>query len=551
MKNSIFKATPNTDDVGILFDLEGQSLLEWLIDLSDVDPKQACLSILQTQQALNKKQIKPKKRIPLLNLINEYLKQYISQLKCSCWDAKFPFADAEKEYAEIIAWNYLALGEGYLLATESTLLKSSPMTFSLAMALESMRQAQLHIAVIYCCPNVGFWQCCFRIYAFAEKKKLLELKLEDFNNITLSNLFVQILAFQLCDTNQYSARDMRTIFNFLEKVSDNVNVHKNPVHDTDHFIFDIDGDNPPINIKMLQKFVSDSVRYFSPTSIAENIEQIILKGELWTGTLKSINEALFHRVAKTLGLAQKRLHSRKKEDHVQLGIVGFENILSFLYKATKKIDIKPIESAALESKRQEISTYGGRLEVMPEKTLAQKRQSKKKVSKIWTSPQNTFSPVDQKVVLKKINIFDSSASGYSVCWDDEDNSKVKVGDIFGILSEDKKRLEIAIIRRVAIMENDKFRFGAEVVGFKSEIVYITDKNPKNESAMWGILIPSLTPEYSNSLIYSTSYFSTGDHVNIQRNHQGTSYATLKKELYSTTTIVHTELTHLLKPSNVS
>ena len=82
---------------------------------------------------------------------------------------------------------------------------------------------------------------------------------------------------------------------------------------------------------------------------------------------------------------------------------------------------------------------------------------------VWNSKTET-DITQSPVTLKRLAIFDSSARGYSVHWADNQNSKAKVGDIFGIISEDKKRLEIAIIRRIIMQGQQDYKFGTEVLG---------------------------------------------------------------------------------------
>lgn len=544
MNDSIFKAIPPNVDFRLFFELEEQALLGWLMTISNGDSKTACYSILQLVLTLNKKKVAPKKRIILLTILGEHLKEYINQLDHSCWDANFPFSSEEKEYAEIITWNYLALAEGFFIAADSFILKAS-MPFPLAMALESLRRAQLHIAVTYSVPNVGFWELTYKIFALAERKNLLEFEIKELRNVTINKLFLHILIFQVSDTKQYPPRDMQTIFTFLDKICEDLFVCRDVDHDSGLFIFDLDSDDAPINIKALQKLVADSVRYLSPVLAAKNIEKLLKHGDTWAGSSKSINEILFHRLAKTLSLEQKRLHARKLENHIQLGVIGFHNILGFLYKATKNIDINPIPAWTKSS--QEPLEENSKLDIFEDELVIQARKLTSKKSKeaiknkIWDQQQQIFKPASVKVSLTKINIFDSSSTGYLVFWENDDASKVKVGDIFALLSEDKKRLEIALIRRITMIEDKKFRYGVEIIGFNCEIVYIDHLDSKDGLGMWAILIPSTTPNQHDTLIYKANNFETGERVYLLRNQRETTLATLKKEIYSTTNIVHTEL----------
>jgi hypothetical protein len=162
---------------------------------------------------------------------------------------------------------------------------------------------------------------------------------------------------------------------------------------------------------------------------------------------------------------------------------------------------------------------------------------------IWEHNKSIIEIPMKKVLLKEIKVCDSSANGYSVSWN-QDYTKAKLGDLFGIISEDKKRLEIAIIRRIALNAGNDFksdlRFGAEVLGFESELVHIASDN-EQAVWMWGVFIPGIELlERPDAIIYSIGHFKIGEIINIHRGNKVTP-ALLVKELHSTVSISHVEL----------
>lgn len=552
MLNSIFKPVPKLEDFKISFKLEEASLSIWLASLANYDAKQACLAILQLLQTLNKTPLKSKQRVLLLNTIREYLLQNIRKLQHSCLEASFPFSREEKGYAQIVVWNYLTLAEGFFLSTENYGFKKSDLAYSIAMTLDSIKQAQLHIAAVYCVPSEGFWQLAYHCFALAEKKKILqtEIKYLDNTSVTINSLFTQILIFQMCDTSQYSPKDMRIIFNFLQEFCHDLEVEKSLEKDEKIFMFDLDSDNAPFNIKALQELVTDSVRYFSPILAAENLEHIIAEGKSWTGALKSINETLFTRVVKTLGLSQKRQYERIREDYAQMGAVGFDSIISFLYKITKDIDIYPkrlMRPKQTSHKEKRLSLFQDSKLTLGQIGLSQEvddislqRDLSKNNEQPWTQKRESFTEPPTDVALTKINVFDKSTNGYSVFWQ-ENATKVKIGDIFGIISKDKKRLEIAIIRRIVMARENCFRFGAELLGLKCEIAYIHHSNLKNNPlCMWVIFLQG-KDEKTDSIIYKSGSFNIGDYVYLYRNKKPERLVILKKELHSTVSTIHIEI----------
>jgi hypothetical protein len=518
MNNSKFRAIPKNNNFEIPFKLEKKPLLEWLNTLSSTEKKIACLQVLRLLQALNKANISSKKRLTFLTIIADYLKSYINHIEGICWDVGFPLTIDERVYAEVITWNYLLLSQGFFIAAEDTITKQEA-AFSLAIALQATRQAQLHIAAVYSLPNDGFWEDIYQMFSVAEKRKLLDIKIKRLKDITVASIFKKLFIFQACDTNQFRARDMQTIFHFLDKVCDNVIIKSQTDPEFAYFSFDLSADIPPLKLNdEADNVTSVNIRYFSPIIVAHEIYDSLKKGTIWTGTIKSINTTLFLRVIKTLGLGQKRKYTRLNDGHQVLGVIGFEDIVNFLRK-NKPISPENHLVLEIELKKKEKVTKELKLYIK-NKNLTQNNDGLSQeilTDSIWKTPK----PIDIKNVnVKEIHIFDSSAKGYSVYWNDSNTkTKAKIGDVFGIISKDEKRLEIALIRRIAMSEGDNFRFGAEVIGFESEVVYICHPNDK-ERYIWAIFIPGIKAlRQADTLIFSIGSFKTGDGIFIYKDEQ--------------------------------
>jgi len=543
MSVSQFRAIPKNNKYTIPFTMDEKSLLEWLRGLSAHGEKEACLSILRAMQALNKIEMNANNRMNFLNSITDYLKEYLNTLEGGGWDTSFPLSMDERVYAEAVTWNYLTLGESFFIAAKDAT-KKKEKALAAYMSLQAMGQAQLHMAAVYATPYDGFWTLVYKNYYWAEKEKLLDVAVKEFKGNTLNNFFKKILSFQACDTNQFRPRDMLTIFEFLDRVCADLPIYHNPDEEDGLFLFDIDIDKAPVNItKDHSQKRHASTRYFSPVVVAHNIFRLLQKGGVWNGALKSINQALFKRVIKTLGLAQKRRFTRLSEGYDVEGLVGFKNIIDFLRQdITEPLDLKPSEKQHFHKKRE---LTGANLSILDD-TVTDSMSGEFDYdyhttadNNIWENKATGSDVVPQEVWLKKVKIFDSSAKGYSVYWDDMD-AKAKIGDVFGILSKDNKRLEVAIIRRIVMNTEGDFRFGAEVVGFESEAVFISYPNRKEEGS-WGILIPGIKAlKQADTLVYCMGSFRVGEKVYIYRKEHKFSLL-IAKELHSTSGICHVEL----------
>jgi hypothetical protein len=417
----------------------------------------------------------------------------------------------------------------------SSIDKKTDETFPLCTALQLIRQAQLHIAAVYRIPSDGFWQLIYKIVIKAEKEKLLDIVIHknEFKNMTLNALFKQILIFHVCNTNQFRPKELRTIFKFLPDVCQSVDIleslkqEKNGLlsylsflsktktidyeKDDDLFFIDLNSDNPPKAIKRMTNNISNNLRYFSPVSVANAIIDQVNhdKSEI----TKNINDAILQRIIKTLGQGQKRKFNRKNKTYTVPGVIGFENIIKFLRKeASDSVIDETIE------------------------------QNHKKLT-IFSLEDNIkdTSDVVQIVPIREITIFDSSISGYLLTWNELD-VKTKVGDIFGIVPFDNaKCLELSLIRRIITSSHDdEFKFGVEIIGHATEVVYASYPSNK-ESGDWSILIPSDDAlKQPATLIYPLNFFKIGDEIWIYKSKDILSYL-LTKELNSGASVTHAEL----------
>jgi hypothetical protein len=166
-----------------------------------------------------------------------------------------------------------------------------------------------------------------------------------------------------------------------------------------------------------------------------------------------MNTQLFARVARALEPGQKRKYKREKENKTLLGVIGFDSVISFLYKTGNKEPrpkTQPAETKATFGSYEELKTYtdnlkAKRLSVSDEYAdfeLGYRfRAPDAATAEVWNNNQEPRTPAT-KVHLKKMAIHDSSSKGYSVSWDEAGQSATKVGDIFGLISADKNALKL-------------------------------------------------------------------------------------------------------------
>ena len=543
MNTSKFRPIPEYHPFEIPFALENAALQEWLNALSAEESKSACFQLLRWLQALNLTDLPPQKRLSFLMMTEEYLRSYINHLKGVCWDVGYPLTIDEKVYAEVVTWNYLLLAKGFFIVTQQTQEKAAA-AIALSKALTSKGQAQLQIAAVYALPPDGFWQDTYQMFVLAQQKRLLPVTIRKQKKMTLETFFKKLLVFQACDTNQFHARDMQTIFYFLDNVCHKINFKKYEGDLKSLFSFDIHTDTPPQKCHESTHKLSASHYYFSPVVVALEI-YATLKGEnSWKATLKPVNSTLFSRVIKTLGLGQRRRYTRIKDEYDVRGVIGFEDIINFLRK-TATLSVKKSQQSSLQNVKAataDLKVYIQNQEVGLSMCDEIELSQNLSYHSIWHQPASLSDDI-KDVDIKDIHIFDSSAKGYLLYWNNTNiKLRAKIGDVFGIISKDKQRLEIAMIRRISINENNHFRFGAEVVGFESEVVYICHPDNKNHY-IWAIFILGIRAlDQADTLIFSTENFTIGDKIHIYRG-QHKIQGLVVRELHTTSGVFIGELSY--------
>ena len=183
-------------------------------------------------------------------------------------------------------------------------------------------------------------------------------------------------------------------------------------------------------------------------------------------------------------------------------------------------------------------------------TLKSKIKNDEKVSKIFELAKDSNKEIWGKETLHQnihiddvpigsFEVFDSSIKGYGVKWM-ESAQKVKIGEIFGVLADDDKRVEIGLIRKIRASSDAEIRLGIELIGLESKAVCMSSPGLEEQST-WALFLPGVKGlNQADSVIYSSSDFHPGEFVCLKEDGKKTQ-CRLTKILHSTSAISHVEL----------
>jgi hypothetical protein len=243
--------------------------------------------------------------------------------------------------------------------------------------------------------------------------------------------------------------------------------------------------------------------------------------------------------------------------HKKSGIVGFTNIRDYLQQgAVDDVQSKP-QAHPIPGKPYEYDT--SQFELVDEKdelafqgfsNLKKKFANDEKINKIldvsaglsskinvWNREEHL--PVDVDIDISDFTVLNSSAKGYGIGFSHL-QAQVKVGDLFAFVSEQKQRIELALIRRFRRISGGQFNMGIELIGVATDVVLMKAEDKQTRA----IFLPGIKAlNQADTLIYSSGDFNVAEFVTIRKDNKDIP-CRLAKHINSTSSVWQVELFYL-------
>ncbi len=564
MGNLRFLPVPDVDGTKIAAVQDNQELADWLQSLPanqlENSSKQICCLLNQ----LNETPMEAGSRIQQLELVNTYLSLFESRIETNYLDAPFPLADSLQRCLEWLVWSYWRLAQGYWMAAQKTKARKTEV-ICLYRAFKALTQVYLHTSAVYFEPPDGFWRLCYQLYAKTEEENLLESEVADEEeNGTINRLFKTLLIFSLSDLQQFRAREMHKVYAFLGQFSDHLAMSKSVSPDELKvaFVFDLEEDSPPASsTKLMEIPQSSTIRFFVSSGLTKIVCQAVQHDHGQTGLLKAVNKTLLKRLMKTLNQNQVRQYKRLEGRDQCRGIVGFAGIRDFLYQnstaptSSAKPELpKNIKPYDYDTSQFELVAEGEEMIVQMDADLKKKGARDQKLSRILAASGSLNEKInvwggkndpDQQKVSVTVNEFEvlnCSAKGYSVVIN-SDKTQLRVGDLFAVVDESGKAMELAIIRRVQRIAENRLNLGVELIGIAQDVVLLMSKGDSSRRTK-AIFMPGIKAlNQPDSLVYNSAEFKVGEFVSVRKNGQDIP-GRLNKLINSTASFSQAELFYL-------
>jgi hypothetical protein len=561
LDNIRFRAVPAKIEVNgqLPFELNLQDLTKWLNSLSRVKKMELCLALFKALLAMGKTD--PVEQMPeLYNKVAEFLDGVLVEVEKELLNPGFPLDPEDQAIIEVIVFAYVTLAENYAhLLTVPNLVNKASLDRAMQTynALQSADKALLLILQVYKQAYPEFWLFCYRLFEEAKREGWLyqPLTVKTGKISSIGKIFSQLLLLQLSDTNQYRSREMRLIDKLYEELGFELSFEETVINDGSHWhCFDANKDAPPGLLKN-KLVVDDGVYIFCLTPVAKKIYDYVHTDMPEQGALKAINRSLYVRVVKTLGCFQKRRHKRFDDKTDGTGILGFNNIVSFLYKTYENHETKPkialnqSPEKKLKASDLDLVPQGG--EKVHQLQWQYRHDEDTTLSKIvhfgkdFTSPGQVWdlgqienSKLVDKVPTNALKVIDTSLQGMQVFWK-SNGLKVKHGDLFAAI-QGNGRLEIGLIRRLSRLTQGGAVLGIELLGYETELVKFFRPGHKSVQ-FWGLYLSGLPAlKQNDSLIFNAPGFSAGENIVIERGQKQLS-CRLQKIINETPAVSHAEL----------
>lgn len=561
-----FKYFTDPLELTIPFKISTAGLEQWFDNLDSAkESYYACQQLYRALRALNARGIQPALRLALLDFIAAALMPIIKRLEQPILARKISLTAEARRHHEIIVAAYVVLAQGFSLVAKDILegrvtKQIEPLLIrSLFAAMEALKKVLLYHGEVYEQPYAGYWGSCYRLYRCAEQYDLLDLNIKDGTvrddtaaGYSINYSFKSLLVFYLSGINQYRPRTMKTLLNIFmiwapyAKIYKKIDAFNNKLF----FAFSLEDDAPPVFLGRFSKR-NNEIRYINTTEIAKIVYDNLRNQTAALVDIHTMKRQELVQLVKNLSMGAHRKFMRVPENKHYSGIIGYDNILSYLrnqagggeFQGSEALDarvvgqwkVPDLELLPLIDYEKEFGSKGW-------SKMADNQRGNVEDQVIWNAESDK-----PQVRFDKLTIINSSVKGYGIVCN-ESQANAEIGEFIGVLVEsggNASRFEVGIIRRISETAPNGVSLGVELFASSAEAICV--HRPGNALAKrWALLLRGITAiKMPDSIVYNTEGFVLGDAVCLVQG-DTTVDARLGNFLHSSGTLRHMEL--LLPPA---
>lgn len=503
-----------------------EAMEAWQDELPIINTPQACGTAIKVLHSLNATKLEAKLRYDLTEKFRPCPFKLLNSSENNFLLAKFPLTPKNRllvsysiSFQKALASAYIKIisSAGFVADTSKVSTGNIPDYFSeetlttiIHRAMQSLGLVLLKSAQTYQFPPKDSWEhinALYRLAKLIEQERLLiqDLEFKHKPETSIHSLFKQLHFFALSSPNRFNQREIKSIYRLLEETSNLISLSQRNVQNDKQaaFYVNLNEDKPAAHISKLSHTGSTTYFFHTEAFIKYICSNEVSKPPRATDidlSNKSTHfpEHTIRRLFQNWNHSPSRQFPRTEDKRPVTIYPNLQNLLKKLLNTAKTEHdlIKPVEVKGFDIDQLELvpidsnpithHTRDIRSERIIEKMLKDSTQEDQDNS-IWSTSANTKQAGEAHSFASEIaNI---STAGYQVNMQGEETSQVKAGDLVGI-SIAGGALEIAVIRRLSMLDNKRISMGVELISPSVQVAKILNKSDDIRSR-YVLLLPEI------------------------------------------------------------
>jgi len=498
----------------------------WLNQLPIINTALACKMLSQAFSDLNSMDIAGNLRYQLIEEIKEWPSQLLSSYETDILQAKFPLPQKMHELVSFSINFQQSLANAYISVilsddfidpiNKKTGISSSKVQANIIYrTVECLNQVLLKSAQSYRIPPDDLWEKANLLFSLAHKNSLADQAIPNSGHIdspTIASIFKCLHFFHLASPNRFDQREIRSIYALLEKTVKLISLSTNRTESGQvaGFFVDISSDR---KISHIDKYTDESpsnlffqtqpfIKYISgPDVICGSAEETIIN---FSENDIRLPAHIVHRLLQCWNHLPTRQFTRETIQQKVVLYPNLQNVLKKLFNTadnnnakTKKNHLGTLNTSELELIPIDAMTPNYTQTIRSERVIEAFLKGEDSPNKVEIWGESTDSEPNGEPQHFESNTENHSAKGYQVNMGPELVSLIKTGDLIGV-STNEEPLEIAIVRRMSTLTDNRLALGLELIAPHAEIVKILNEGNKIRSRYLLMLpaIPAINQDIS-------------------------------------------------------
>jgi hypothetical protein len=529
------------------FDTNPAAVETWIAALPVANLGETSRRLYSALVDLNQQSLQPRKRVGVLEQLNEYVKYTSEAMKKHFVGKRFPLDTKDYRVARLAQALSIQLAIGYQTAAFAELEASgykagkSLAPDALNRALMGYETTLLRTYQVYASYPRGLWRRINKLYAAAEAYGFenLEPESEGKSDIrySIASIYKRLLLLALACPYRLRQPEIEHVDAFIKGIASQCRfsgLEENP-SPNGIFVVDLDSDNPPSYYIASEEYDQESCRLLHTTQLADivhdHLQQASSNKDSKTGNGTLVSQPVLRRLMLGWGVMPNRRSVRNRK---HLSVLVASGLSAAHYFISGEVTFSEDEGPAKGAEPGTLFETKSHFESKPLKS-----QQKVHVLDVWQiggeRPEDVdhnhlgmidfevpgkprVKPAFAKYRMEKWNMVDSSAGGYRLLWEINKASDAQVGELLGIRkSDDTDEFDLVLgaVRWIKGTPKQGVELGVEILSPGAVAVAIRLLRPDGSCGQYtrALLLPANeTDGQPETLITPTVPYRSGDRI---------------------------------------